>query len=257
MQLFDLSGKVALVTGGSRGIGFMAARGLLAAGAQVYLVSRHADASDSAAQALSEYGKVVGLAWDLSTPDACLSLADEIGSRESALDILVNNAGANWGAPLEQYPVNGWDKVMNLNLRSPFLLVQAMLPMLEAAGTADDPARVINVGSIDGIRVPCMPTYAYSSSKAALHHLTRVLAAELGPRHITVNSVAPGAFESKMMAATLEQLKGDLETTTPLRRIGRPDDIAGAVVYLTSMAASFVTGAVLPVDGGLSLLSVI
>lgn len=253
--MFDLTGRTAVVTGGSRGIGLMAARGLVMAGARTYIASRDLDACERAAKELSAYGEVVPLAADLSSPDGCVAFAGEIKWREERLDILVNNAGAAWGAPLEEYPVSGWDKVVNLNLRAPFLLVQSLLPLLEAAGSASSPSRVINVGSVDGIRVPSMHTYAYSASKAGVHHLTRVLAVELGPRHITVNAIAPGPFESKMMEATLEEQQEHLEHASPLGRIGKPDDIAGAIVYLSSGAATYVTGAVLPVDGGISLVT--
>jgi NAD(P)-dependent dehydrogenase (short-subunit alcohol dehydrogenase family) len=256
-MLFDISGKVAVVTGGSRGIGLMAARGLGQAGAKVYVVSRDAEACQKAADELAGLGTVVPLPADLSTPEGCTAMAEEIRSREDRLHILVNNAGAAWGAPLEEYPVSGWDKVMNLNLRAPFLLVQALLPLLEAAGTPDDPARVVNVGSIDGLHVPRMATYAYSSSKAGIHHLTRVLAVELGSRRIAVNAIAPGPFESKMMAATLEKVQGLLEETAPLGRIGTPEDIAGVLVFLTSRAGAYLSGAVIPVDGGIRLVTVV
>ncbi|RAY16707.1 3-oxoacyl-ACP reductase [Actinomadura craniellae] len=252
MNLFDLSGKVAVVTGGTRGIGLMMARGLLEAGARVYISSRKADACAAAEEELKAYGTVTAIPADLSTEEECLRLTAEITEREQAVHILVNNAGANWGAPLEEYPAFAWDKVLDLNLKSPFFLTRAMLPLLEAAGTHDDPARVINVGSIDGLHVPTLNTYAYSTSKAALHHLTRVLAGELGPRHITVNAVAPGPFESKMMAATLETFGDAIAERAPLRRIGRPDDMAGVAVYLASRAGSYVTGAVIPVDGGIA-----
>jgi NAD(P)-dependent dehydrogenase (short-subunit alcohol dehydrogenase family) len=252
--LFDLTEKTAVVTGGSRGIGLMAARGLVQAGARVYVASRDLEACERAAVGLSEFGEAIPVCVDLATPDGCASFCEDLASRESSIDVLVNNAGAAWGAPLEDYPVSGWDKVMNLNLRAPFLLTRAFAPMLERAATEGDPSRVINVGSIDGLRVPGMQTYAYSASKAGLHHLTRVMAVELGPRRIAVNAIAPGPFESRMMAATLESEQEHLEQASPLRRIGRPDDIAGAVVYLASPASSYVTGAVLPVDGGLSLV---
>lgn len=250
--LFDLSGKVAVVTGGSRGIGLMAARGLLDAGARTLIASRDLEACQRAAEELASHGDVTPVSADLSSPEGCQQLADEVTGWTDALDILVNNAGAAWGAPFDDYPVSGWEKVVNLNLRAPFLLTQALVGPLASAGTFDDPARVINVGSIDGLRVPHLPTYAYSASKAGVHHLTRALAVELGPRHITVNAIAPGPFESKMMAATLENEQSRLEAIAPLRRIGRPDDIAGAVVYLSSRAGAFVTGAVIPVDGGVS-----
>ncbi len=251
MDLFDLSGKTAVVTGGSRGIGMMIARGLLEAGARVYISSRKADACAAAERELTQYGKIVAIPADLSTEAECLRLAGEVGQREPALHVLVNNAGATWGAPLAEFPAAAWDKVVDLNLKTPFFLTRAFLPLLEAGGTPDDPARIINVGSIDGLRVPPFPTYAYSASKAGLHHLTRVLARELGPRRITVNAVAPGPFESKMMAATLKTFGDAIADAAPLKRIGRPDDMAGVAVYLASRAGAYVTGAVIPVDGGI------
>lgn len=251
MELFDLSGKTAVVTGGTRGIGLMIARGLLVAGARVYVSSRKADACAAAEQELGQYGTVTAIPADLSTEPECLRLAQEIGNREQALNVLVNNAGANWGAPLAEFPAAAWDKVVDVNLKAPFFLTRAFLPLLEAAGTRDDPARVINIGSIDGLHVPSLPTYSYSASKAGLHHLTRVLARDLGPRQITVNAVAPGPFESKMMAATLQAFGDAIAESAPLRRIGRPDDMAGVAVYLASRAGAYVTGAVIPVDGGL------
>jgi NAD(P)-dependent dehydrogenase (short-subunit alcohol dehydrogenase family) len=250
-DLFDLSGKTAVVTGGTRGIGLMIARGLLQAGARVYVSSRKADGCAAAERELSQFGTVAAIPADLSTEPECARLALQIGDREQAVHVLVNNAGATWGAPLAEFPAAAWDKVMDLNLKSPFFLTRAFLPLLEAAGTLDDPARVINIGSIDGLHVPSLPTYAYSASKAGLHHLTRVLARELGPRCITVNAVAPGPFESKMMAATLAERGAAIAAAAPLRRIGRPDDMAGVAVYLASRAGAYVTGAVIPVDGGL------
>jgi len=252
MTLFDLSGKTAVVTGGTRGIGLMMARGLLDAGARVYISSRKPAACAAAAAELAQYGTVAAIPADLSTEDECLRLAREVGEREQALNILVNNAGATWAAPLEEFPAAAWDKVVDLNLKAPFFLTRAFLSLLEAGGTHDDPARVINVGSIDGLHVPSLPTYSYSASKAGLHHLTRVLARDLGPRQITVNAVAPGPFESKMMAATLQEFGDEITRSTPLRRIGRPDDMAGVAVYLSSRAGAYVNGAVIPVDGGLA-----
>ena len=201
---------------------------------------------------LSKVGTCVSVPADLATEAECVRLAAEVAAVEPALHILVNNAGANWGAPIEEFPASGWDKVLDLNLKSPFFLTRALLPQLEAAGTADDPARVINIGSIDGIQVPILNTYSYSASKAALHHLTRVLARELGPRHVTVNAIAPGPFESKMMAETLKNFGDQIARSSPLGRIGRPDDMAGAAIYLASRAGSYVTGAIIPVDGGIA-----
>ena len=251
MDLFDLSGKTAVVTGGTRGIGLMIARGLLQAGARVYISSRKADACAAAEAELSQHGTVSAIPADLSTEAECLRLAGLVGEREQTLNVLVNNAGATWGAPLEEFPAAAWDKVVDLNLKTPFFLTRAFLPLLEAAAAQDDPARVINIGSIDGLRVPPFPTYPYSASKAGLHQMTRVLAKELGPRAITVNAVAPGPFESKMMAATLRTFGDAIAEAAPLRRIGRPDDMAGVAIYLASRAGAYVTGAVIPVDGGI------
>jgi NAD(P)-dependent dehydrogenase (short-subunit alcohol dehydrogenase family) len=251
VYLFDLKGKVAVVSGGTRGIGMMMARGLLQAGASVYISSRKPEAGEAAASELSQYGTVISVPADLSREEECLRLAAEVGRNEEGVNVLVNNAGANWGAPLEEFPAHGWDKVIDLNLKTPFYLTRAFLPLLEAAGTADDPARVINVGSIDGLRVPELPTYSYSASKAALHQLTRVLARELGPRHITVNAVAPGPFESKMMAYTLATRGDEIASSSPLGRIGRPDDMAGVAVFLSGRGSAYITGAVIPVDGGI------
>jgi NAD(P)-dependent dehydrogenase (short-subunit alcohol dehydrogenase family) len=253
VDLFDLTGKVAVVTGGTRGIGLMMARGLLQAGASVYVSFRKADEGEAAVQELERHGRATYLQADLATEDECLRLAAEVGRREDALHILVNNAGATWGSTsMADFPASAWDKVLDLNLKSPFFLTRALLPLLEEAATDDDPARVINVGSIDGLHVPPMHTYSYSASKAGLHHLTRVLARELGPRRITVNAVAPGPFQSKMMAATLEAFGKEIAGRAPLGRIGRDDDMAGVAVYLASRAGSYVTGAVIPVDGGIA-----
>ncbi|MFC5745191.1 SDR family oxidoreductase [Actinomadura rugatobispora] len=253
-DLFSLTGKTALVTGGTRGIGLMIARGLLQAGAaRVYVSSRKADACERAAEELAEYGEAVPLPANVGTEEGCTGLAEQIAAREDALHILVNNAGATWGAPLEEFPAHAWDKVVDLNLKAPFFLTRALLPQLLKAADPDDPARVINIGSIDGINTPG-ERYSYTSSKAGLHQLTRVLAKELGPRAITVNAVAPGPFESKMMAATLDAFGETIAATAPLRRIGRPDDMAGIAVYLSSRAGAYVTGAVIPVDGGFTVL---
>ncbi|MBW2267154.1 MAG: SDR family oxidoreductase [Deltaproteobacteria bacterium] len=251
-QLFDVGGKAVLVTGGSSGIGRMIAQGFVENGARVIISSRKADVCEVVAAELSKLGSCVALPADLSTEAGCIGLARELAEREPALHVLVNNAGAAWGAPLEEYPDAAWDKVLALNVKSVFHLTRALLPQLEAAASEEDPARVINIGSVDGIQVPLLETYAYSSSKAAVHHLTRVLARRLAPKHITVNAIAPGPFESKMMAATLERFGDALRDTVPLRRIGRPEDMAGVAIFLASQAGAYLTGAVVPVDGGIS-----
>ena len=251
-RLFGLDGKTALVTGGTRGIGMMIARGLLQAGATVVISSRKAEACEQAVEALSAFGEGRAVPADLSRHEECKRLAADVIVHTDSLDILVNNAGATWGEPLESFPPAAWDRVLDLNLKSPFWMVQELLPALRRAGTQEDPARVINIGSIDGIHVSPMSTYSYSTSKAAIHQLTRVLAKELGPQHITVNAVAPGPFPSKMMAATLDTFGEAIAASAPLRRIGRDDDMAGIAIFLASRAGSYLNGAVIPVDGGIA-----
>jgi NAD(P)-dependent dehydrogenase (short-subunit alcohol dehydrogenase family) len=252
-DLFSIEGRTAVVTGGSRGIGKMIAEGFVRAGAQVMISSRKAAVCDEVAAELSRAGDCVSLPADLSTEAGCRGLAEAVAARTGQLDILVNNAGATWGAPLESFDDAAWDRVLDLNVKGVFHLTRFLLPLLQAAGSADDPARVINIGSIDGIHVPFLETYSYSASKAAVHHLTRVLAKRLAPT-VTVNAIAPGPFESKMMAATLETFGDQIASSAPLKRIGRPDDMAGAAVFLASRAGAYVTGAVLPVDGGIAAL---
>ena len=249
--LFDIRGKVALVTGGSRGIGLMIAEGFVDAGAKVYVSSRKKEVCDEVAAALSTKGECISLPGDCGTEAGCRALADALAAREKALHVLVNNAGANWGAPLESYPDTAFDKVFALNVKGVFHLTRACLPLLESASKPGDPARVINIGSIDGLQAPMLETYAYSSSKAAVHHMTRVLAHRFAPK-ITVNAVAPGPFESKMMHETLERFHDAIVGSCPMGRIGDPADMAGVAIYLASRAGAYLTGAVIPVDGGIS-----
>ncbi len=251
-DLFAIAGKTALVTGGSRGIGAMIARGYVEAGAKVYIASRKAAECEKVAAELSQSGTCIGIAADLSTEAGAKGLAAAIAEREPALHILVNNAGANWGAPLAEFPDSAWDKVLALNVKAIFLLTRALVPLLEKGVRPGDPARVINIGSIDGLRVPMLETYAYSASKAAVHHLTRVLAQRLAPQRITVNAIAPGPFESKMMAETLRTFGDVIVASCPLGRIGEPEDMAGVAIYLASRAGAYVTGVVIPVDGGIT-----
>ena len=251
-DLFSIEGKVALVTGGSSGIGLMIARGLVTHGAKVYISSRKAEVCEEVAAELSEEGSCLALPANVAVEEECRRLAGELASREPALHVLVNNAGANWAAPLAEYPDAAWDKVLALNVKAVFHLTRALLPQLERAASAEDPARVINVGSVDGLKVPVLETYAYSASKAAVHHLTRVLAGKLAPQKITVNAIAPGPFESRMMAETLHRFGQTIVESCPLKRIGMPEDMAGVVIYLASRAGAYVTGAVIPVDGGIT-----
>lgn len=254
-ELFSLSGKTAVVTGGSRGIGAMIARGLLDAGASVLISARKEHELAAAKEELSQYGEIDTVRADLSTMEGVTALAAAAAARFPTLNILVNNAGATWGMPLDEFDEHAWDKVMDTNVKGLFFLTQRLLPQLRAAGTADDPARVINIGSIDGLHVNPMDTYSYAASKAGVHHLTRTMARKLGPDHITVNAVAPGPFESKMMAATLQAFGDSIAKSSPLGRIGRPDDMAGVTVFLASRAGSYLTGAVIPVDGGIATTS--
>ncbi len=249
-DLFSIEGKTAVVRGGTRGIGLMIARGFVQAGARVYVASRKPEVCAEVAANLSKEGTCFGIAADLSTQAECDRLASEVADREGALHILVNNAGANWAAPLDDFPDAAWDKVVALNVKSVFHLTRALRPLLEAAATPEDPARVINIGSVDGIHVPTLDTFSYSASKAAVHQLSRVLALKLAPK-ITVNAVAPGPFQSKMMAKTLESFGDQIAASNPLGRIGHPDDMAGVAIYLASRAGAYVNGVVIPVDGGM------
>lgn len=251
-DLFALDGKVALVTGGATGIGRMIAEGYVRAGVRTYIASRKLDACVAAAEELAEFGTCTALEANLATSDGAAALVAQLAERESALHILVNNAGATWGAPLADTDEAAWERVLSLNVKGVFHLTREAAPLLAAGAAAGDPSRVINVGSIDGLRVPAMETYAYSASKAAVHHLTRHLARRLAPT-TTVNAIAPGPFPSKMMRATLDAFGGQIAAATPMKRVGEPSDMAGAAIYLASRAGSYVTGSILVVDGGLSI----
>ena len=250
-DLFSVAGKTVLVTGGSRGIGRMIAGGFVAASADVVITSRKAEAVEATVGELSEFGTCRGFPSDLSTEGGARALADQLADQVDHLDVLVNNAGATWGAPLAEHDTASWSRVLDLNVQGVFHTTKFLLPLLQARSTAEEPSRVINIGSIDGIHVPVLESYSYSSSKAAVHQLTRHLAKHLAPQ-ITVNAVAPGPFESKMMAATLEAFGAQIAASAPLRRIGRPDDMAGVTLFLASRAGAYLTGTIIPVDGGIA-----
>jgi NAD(P)-dependent dehydrogenase (short-subunit alcohol dehydrogenase family) len=253
-RLFALEGKTAIVTGATSGIGEMIATAFVHAGARTYVNSRKADACEKVAKALSAFGDCRPLPGDVGSRDGCLKIADAFRSQESKLHVLVNAAGATWGAPIESYPDAGWDKVLAINVRGPFNLSVALLPELRADGTADDPSRIINIGSVHAEVAPPWDSYAYSASKAGVHHLTRHLAKRLGREHIVVNAIAPGPFPSRMMAQTIAEQGDELVKETATGRLGIADDMAGIAIYLASRAASNVTGAIIPVCGGYGTL---
>ena len=255
-QLFSIRGKTAVVSGGSRGIGKMIAAGFVAAGARVYICARKAEACNATAAELSALGECISLPADLSNLTGIEAFAAGLREREERLHILVNNAGAAWGAPIDDYPESGFDKVLDLNVKAVFHLTQRLLPLLRSAASEEDPARVINIGSIDGLRVPSADSFAYSASKAAVHMLTRHLASALVGEHINVNAIAPGLFPSRMTAYMFESESADqVVEGIPMKRAGVPEDMAGTAIYLSSRASAYVTGVVLPVAGGLATIA--
>lgn len=257
-SLYSLAGKFALVTGGATGIGRMTAEALVHAGATVVIASRKLDACKEAAAALNALGaagSAIALAADISSEAGVAALSDEVARRCPRVSILINNAGLSWGAPLDDFPYSAWNRVMSVNVAGMFTLTQKLLPVLAANASADDPARVINLGSVMGAQPMGDRVYSYSASKAAVHHLTRILAKELAPRHITVNALAPGLFESRMTAFATKDAERlpRIKERIPLRRLGRPEDIAAAMLFLCGHGGSYVTGAVIPIDGGVGV----
>ncbi len=256
-DLFNVSGKVALVTGGSRGIGEMIAEGFVANGVRTYISARKAEACDATAARLSQIGDCISIPTDLSTKAGIDALADEIKSREKTLDILVNNAGATWGAPIGEFPESAWDKVMDINVKSPFFLTQSLLPLLEKSASPEDPARVINIGSVDGLKNSRWDNFPYGPSKAAIHHLTRQLGARLVKENIILNAIAPGPFPTWMLSTGVG-FGGETEgvdwervgKNNPRGRVGTAEDIAGLAIYLCSRAGAFTVGETITCDGG-------
>ena len=249
-DLFSVAGKTAIVTGGSRGIGKMIAQGYVENGVKTYITARKAEACQQTAAELSAKGQCIAIPADLSTKAGRVDFIDEIKLREDKLDILVNNAGAAWGAPFEEYPDEGYDKVMNINVKAIFMLTRDLLPLLTKDATAENPSRIINIGSIDGLRVSTTDNFAYGASKAAVHFLTKNLAVRLAPKGLTVNAIAPGPFESQMMDYMLSNFRDEIEARNPLGRIGNPRDMAGLAIYLASAATKYMTGQIIALDGG-------
>ncbi len=248
-NLFTVAGKVAVVTGGSRGIGAMIARGFVENGVKTYITARREEELNATARELSSLGECIAIASNLATLAGVEAFAAAIREREPRIHILVNNAGASWGADIDEFPENGWDKIMDLNVKSLFFLTQQLLPELRGAGTDEDPARVINIGSVNGLTHPHMSNYSYAASKAAVHHLTRHLGADLAGENINVNAIAPGFFPSKLTAHLLDD-QDRLIRDIPRGRLGNAQDAAGTAIYLSSRASAWVTGHTLALDGG-------
>ena len=249
-DLFNVEGKVALVTGGSRGIGAMIAEGFVKNGVKTYITSRKSEQCNNKADELSKFGECISIPADLTDMNEMDKLVNHINENEKQLNFLINNAGAAWGASFDEFPENGWDKVMDTNVKSVFFLTQKLAKILEKSGNNSDPSRVINVGSIDGVGIPRAETYSYPASKAAVHQLTRVLANRLAHRNININAIAPGPFQSNMMAHSLKEYGEQIKNSVPRGRIGVPEDMAGTAIFLCSKASSYITGSIIPVDGG-------
>lgn len=252
-ELFSVAGKTAIVTGGSRGIGKMIAQGYVENGVKTYISARKAEACVATAEELSEKGECIAFPADLSTKEGRDNFVGKIKEREEKIDILVNNAGAAWGAPFEEYPDDGYDKVMNINVKAIFTLTRDLMPLLLKDASQENPSRVINIGSIDGLRVSSTDNFAYGASKAAVHFLTKNLAVRFGPKGLTVNAIAPGPFESQMMDFMLQKFGEKIAKENPMGRIGNPYDMAGLAIYLASNATKYLTGQVIALDGGRNL----
>jgi len=257
-SLFSMQDKICVVTGGSRGLGAFMAQGFLEAGARrVYITARKAEACISAAEELSQYGECIAIPGDVATSEGLQNLVAELMSREQHIDVLVNNAGTGWGAPFGQFPEKGWDKVMDINAKSPFFLIQALAPLLKENASADNTSSIINIGSIAGMVGNALDNFSYAASKTAIHQLTRVLSTELASDHIRVNAIAPGRFYSKLtefLSNDQEAFEEELQTI-PMRRWGEATDIAGVAIMLASKAGAFITGQIIPVDGGTSVIN--
>ena len=254
-DLFSVRNKVALITGGTRGIGLMIARGYVRSGARVYICSRNSEVGKEEAEKLSKEGECFYIPSDLSSQKGVTALSEEIKSKESQIHLLINNAGKTWGAPLEEYPMDSWDLVMRLNVSSPFQLIKEMLPLLKKAGLSEDPSRIINIGSPAGSLSGGLNAYAYNTSKAALHHLTRVLAKELAKDNINVNTISPGPFPSKMTDFIVgeETFLDYAGNSTPLGRSGKEEDMIATSLFLSGKGSAYITGALIPLDGGVTL----
>ncbi|MEM6321218.1 MAG: SDR family oxidoreductase [Bacteroidota bacterium] len=254
-ELFSVKDKTVLITGGSRGIGLMIAATFVKNGANVYISSRNAEVCEAVEAELSKTGQCTAIPANLATGEGRQKLVNALMEKEDHLDVLINNAGANWSAPFKEYPEQGYDKVMDINVKPVFYLTQALMPMLEKGASLETPARVINIGSIDGIRVSTIDNSAYGMSKAAVHHLTKIMAIKFAGKGITANAIAPGPFPSKMTKSMLDNVQPMIEKANPMRRIGRSGDMGGIAVFLASDAGSFLNGTVIPVDGGMHLMA--